>query len=330
MPPGLMPRAPRPPRGLSARPSEAIPSNSVLVEERLDIAREWYASVAIDARAKSYVALGSTVGGVDIESVAASHPGSVARRWFNPISGFDSREAASMAGQLGLTGEEAREFGQVIDILCRIAFDKDAELVETNPLAITRSGRFVAADARIVIDDNALFRHPEFQKRSDQRVDDSPLEAEARRENLTYVELSGSVGIIGNGAGLVMATLDMVELFGGKAANFLDIGGGARPDIVRKSLLLVMSKPEVRTVLINILGGITRCDLVAEGVIAGLRDAPTRKPVAVRMIGTNEEEGTRMLREAGVQVFDNMEDAVRRALEAQAEAPHPPHQRSTP
>jgi succinyl-CoA synthetase beta subunit len=223
-----------------------------------------------------------------------------------------------MTAQLGLTGADAKEFGRALEILCRITLDEDAELVETNPLAITRSGRVVAVDARMVIDDNALFRHPEFGSRSDDRVDDSPLEAAARREDLTYVELSGSIGIIGNGAGLVMATLDMVELFGGKPANFLDIGGGARPDVVRKALLLVMSKPEVQSVFINILGGITRCDLVAEGVISGLRDAPNRKPVAVRMIGTNEEEGTKMLTEAGVHVFDNMEDAVRMALQTRA------------
>jgi succinyl-CoA synthetase beta subunit len=290
---------------------------TVLVEERIDIARELYASVAIDAGAKSYVALASTAGGVDVESGA----GSVARRWFGPVAGFGAREAASVAAELGLTGPDAGGLAQTLSILCRVALEKDAELVETNPLAITAAGRFVAADARVVVDDNSLFRHPEFRSRSDDRGDDSPREAEARREHLTYVELSGSVGIIGNGAGLVMATLDMVELFGGKPANFLDIGGGARPDIVRKSLLLVMSKPEVRSVLINILGGITRCDLVAEGVIAGLRDAVTRKPVAVRMIGTNEEQGTRMLAAAGVKVYDNMEDAVRQALKAQPQPP---------
>jgi succinyl-CoA synthetase beta subunit len=289
----------------------------VLVEEQLEIDRELYVSVAIDAAAKSYVALASTVGGVDIESAARTHPGSVARRWFNPVTGFDTGEATDMARQLGLSGEEAATLARIISILCRIAIEQDAELVETNPLAITRSGCFVAADARITMDDNSLFRHPEFQSRSSARVEDSPLEAEARRENITYVELSGSVGIIGNGAGLVMATLDMVELFGGKPANFLDIGGGARPDIVKKSLLLVMSKPEVRSVLINILGGITRCDLVAEGVVAGLLEAPTRKPVAVRMIGTNEEAGTRLLNAAGVHVYSNMEDAVRMLLQSQ-------------
>jgi succinyl-CoA synthetase beta subunit len=293
----------------------------VLVEEQIDIAHELYTSVAIDASAKSYVALGSKAGGVDVESGAASRPGSIARRWFSPINGFDNREAAGMAEELGLTGADAAGFAQTLSILCRVALEKDAELVETNPLAITAAGTFVAADARVVVDDNSLFRHPEFQTRSDDRGDDSPREAEARREHLTYVELSGSVGIIGNGAGLVMATIDMVELFGGKPANFLDIGGGARPDIVKKSLLLVMSKPEVRSVLINILGGITRCDLVAEGVVAGLRDAVARKPVAVRMIGTNEEQGTRMLTAAGVQVYDNMEDAVRQALKAQPQSP---------
>jgi succinyl-CoA synthetase beta subunit len=146
-------------------------------------------------------------------------------------------------------------------------------------------------------------------------VDDTPLEAEARRQNLTYVDLSGDIGIIGNGAGLMLATLDLVDLFGGRPANFLDIGGGARSEVIKKALLFVMSKPEVKAVLINILGGITRCDLVAQGVIEGLNEATTRKPVAVRMIGTNEEEGTRMLHQAGVDTYPSMEEAVRKVLE---------------
>ena len=224
--------------------------------------------------------------------------------------------AAELAAEIGLAGKDNAEFSRILDTLCRIALEKDAELVEINPLVRTAPGRFVAADARITIDDNSVFRHPEFQSRSGERVDDSPLESEARRQNLAYVDLSGSIGIIGNGAGLVMATLDLVDLFGAKPANFLDIGGGARPEIVKKSLLLVMSKPEVKSVFVNILGGITRCDLVAEGVIAGLKEAPVKKPVAVRMIGTNEEEGTRLLTQAGVHVYTSMEEAVKKVLEA--------------
>ena len=288
----------------------------VLIEEKVDHDKELFCSVAIDTQAKSYVAMASAQGGVDIEAIASSRQGGIARRWFRPVPGFDVNTASELAAEIGLDQKDSSGFSWVLRTLCRIALEKDAELVEINPLVRTPSGQFVAADARITVDDNSLYRHPEFQSRSGERVDDSPLEAEARRQNLAYVDLSGTVGIIGNGAGLVMATLDLVDLFGGKPANFLDIGGGARPEIVKKSLLLVMSKPEVESVLINVLGGITRCDLVAEGIIAGLKAAPVKKPVAVRMIGTNEEEGTRMLTQAGVHVYASMEDAVRKVLEA--------------
>ena len=184
-------------------------------------------------------------------------------------------------------------FGSVLATLFRLATEYDAELVEINPLAKVASGEFVAADARIILDDNALFRHPEFSDRGLTRADDSPREAEARRQDLTYVDLSGDIGIVGNGAGLVMATMDLIRLHGGEPANFLDIGGGAQAEVIRKGLTLVMSKPEVKAVLINVLGGITRCDEVARGVIEALNGTGTKKPIAVRMMGTNEKEGTR-------------------------------------
>jgi succinyl-CoA synthetase beta subunit len=260
--------------------------------------------------------MASAEGGVDIESVAQYQGAKIARRWFRPAGGLETGASAEMADGIALSQPEGIAFARVMDTLSRIALEKDAELVEINPLVVTSSGHMMAADARITIDDNSLFRHPEFHNRSADRVDDSPLEAQARREGLVYVDLSGTVGIIGNGAGLVMATLDLVDLFGGRPANFLDIGGGARPEIVKKSLLLVMSKPEVKSVLVNILGGITRCDLVAEGVIAGLDEAPVKKPVAVRMIGTNEAQGTRILAGAGVRAFKSMEEAVKEVLQA--------------
>ncbi len=195
-----------------------------------------------------------------------------------------------------------------------MTIDNDAELVEINPLAKTDSGEFIAADARIIVDDNALFRHPEFEDRSSARVDDTPLEAEARKQNLAYVDLSGDIGIVGNGAGLVMATLDLVDHFGGKPANFLDVGGGGNVDITKRGLLLVMSKPEVKAVVVNILGGITRCDIVAQAVIEALNEARVKKPIAVRMMGTNEEEGNQMLRQAGINSYPNMEKAVEEIL----------------
>ena len=258
--------------------------------------------------------LTSVSGGVDIEEVALASPDEISRYWIDTDAGFSPSGATELPGGLGLSKDDAASFSSILYTLYKVAMDYDAELVEINPLAGVASGGFVAADARITVDDNALFRHPEFADRSSARVDDTPLEAEARRQSLAYVDLSGDIGIIGNGAGLVMATLDLVDLFGGQPANFLDIGGGAQPEIIKNGVLLVMSKPEVKAILINILGGITRCDMVAEGIIKALDESAVKKPIAIRMIGTNEEEGTRILRQAGVHVYSNMEEAVEQVL----------------
>lgn len=287
---------------------------TLLVEEKLDIVGQFYASVTIDRQAKAYVVLASTEGGVDIEEVAQASPGKISRHLVNPLAGFNQTQAAGMLSRFNLNKSDAVEFAGIIDTLYSAAMENDAELAELNPLAKTTSGQFVAADARMIIDDNALFRHPEFENQSLSRVDDTPLEAEARRQKLAYVDLTGDIGIVGNGAGLVMATLDLVHHFGGRPANFLDIGGGGNIDITKKGLLLVMSKPEVKAVLVNILGGITRCDVVAQAVIQALNEAPVKKPVAVRMMGTNEAEGNRMLKEAGINSYPTMEKAVEEVL----------------
>jgi len=288
---------------------------SLLVEEKLNIAEQFYASVAIDRQAKRYIVLASTEGGIDIEETALASPDRISRHWVDPIPGFSEHAAELMIAQFSnINQDDAAKFASIIHTLYRVAMDYDTELVEVNPLVKTASGEFVACDARMIIDDNALFRHPEFQDRGSARVDDTPLEAEARRQKLAYVDLSGDIGIIGNGAGLVMATLDLVNLFGGKPANFLDVGGGGDVDITKRGLLLVMSKPEVKAVLINILGGITRCDIVAQGIIDALNESAMKKPIAVRMIGTNEEKGIQLLHQAGVHVYSDMEGAAEEVL----------------
>ena len=285
--------------------------SSLLVEEELNIVEQFYASVAIDRQASKYVVLASTSGGVDIEEVAQTSPEKISKYWVDPAAGFDKSTAESMIAQLSdLSKDDATKFASIIDTLYKVVMDYDAELAETNPLVKTASGEFVAADARIIIDDNALFRHPEFADRSSLRLDDTPREAEARQQKLAYVDLPGDIGIIGNGAGLVMATLDLVYHFGGNPANFLDIGGGAQAEIIRRGVTLVMSKPEVKAVLINILGGITRCDIVAQGIVEGLNESAIKKPIAVRLMGTNEEEGAQILHQAGVHTYPNMEEAV--------------------
>jgi succinyl-CoA synthetase beta subunit len=287
---------------------------SLLVEEKIEIAEQFYASVAIDRQARTYIVLASVSGGVDIEEVAQTSPEKISRHWVDPMVGFSESEATKMISAFSINKDDLTKFASIISTLYKVATDCDAELVEINPLAKAASGEFIAADARIIVDDNALFRHPEFQDRPSLTVDDTPREAEARQHKLAYVDLSGDIGIIGNGAGLVMATLDLVHLFGGKPANFLDIGGGAQAEIIKRGVTLVMSKPEVKAVLINILGGITRCDIVAQGIIEALNESAIKKPIAVRMIGTNEEEGTQMLRQAGIHAYPNMEQAVKQVL----------------
>ncbi len=290
--------------------------SSLLVEERLDILEQFYASVTIDRQAKTYIVLASTEGGVDIEETALASPDRISRYWVDPVVGFSQPEATKMLSRLSMNRDDADQLASILNILYTVTMDNDAELVELNPLVKTTSGEFIAADARIIVDDNALFRHPEFAERSSTRAEDTPLEAEARKQNLAYVDLSGDIGIVGNGAGLVMATLDLVHHFGGSPANFLDIGGGGNVEITKRGLLLVMSKPEVKAVLVNILGGITRCDIVAQAIIEALNEAGVKKPIAVRMMGTNEAEGNRMLREAGINSYPNMEKAAEEALKS--------------
>ncbi|MFC1958875.1 ADP-forming succinate--CoA ligase subunit beta [Chloroflexota bacterium] len=288
---------------------------SLLVEEKLDIADEFYASVAVDRQAKKYVIMVSTAGGIDIEQVASASPDKITKHYVDPAAGFTKNDANVMtSGFPSINKQDAAKFAHVVSTLYDITLDNDAELVEINPLVKTESGEFVACDARMIVDDYALFRHPEFRDRRFVEIDETPREAEAKKHGMAYVDLDGDIGIVGNGAGLVMVTVDLVHYFGGKPANFLDIGGGAESDIIKRGVMLVMSKPEVKAVLINILGGITRCDIVARGVIDALQETKVKKPVAVRMIGTNEEEGINMLNQNGIQVSSNMEESVQQVL----------------
>ena len=287
---------------------------SLLVEEKLDIVHEFYASVTVDRAARSYVVLASTEGGVDIEEVAEKSPEKIIRYRVDPLYGFSEFNARKIVKKLGLDGEDLRKSASIVYNLFRVAMDYDAELAETNPFVKTSDGRFVAADVRIIVDDNALFRHPELKDRETTRPEDTPLEAEARKIGLAYVDLEGEVGVLGNGAGLVMATLDLVKHYGSSPANFLDIGGGARADLIKNSIKIILSKPQVKVVLVNILGGITRCDEVAKGIVEALNETGLRKPLAVRMIGTREEEGRKILEDAGIHVYSSMEEAAQGAL----------------
>ena len=290
---------------------------SVLVEEKVFAERELYFGVAVDRSNGCYVAIASSEGGIEIEEVAVVTPKKIIKKPIDPLKSFRSNHAKEIAKGLGYSGSRMQNLATIFLKLYNAAMDFDAELAEINPLVETSRGEFVAADARLIIDDNALYKHPEFEGRlkEDGETELSPLEFEARKSGLAYVELDGNIGVIGNGAGLVMATLDAIQLYGGSPANFLDIGGGASAKVMVAALNLVFSDSRVDVVLVNILGGITRCDEVARGILEAKGRIGFLKPVVVRLVGTNEEEGRRILTETGVHVLDSMEEAAHRAVE---------------
>lgn len=292
---------------------------SLLVEEKLDIVEQFYTSITIDRQAKKYIVLASTSGGVDIEEVAQTSPDKIARHWIEPSAGFNQSDALAMLSRFHLNKDTATKLADTISTLYQVVMECDAELVELNPLVRTSSDELIAADSRIIIDDNAIFRHAEFKERSLLRTDDTPSEAKARKQGLAYVDLDGDIGIVGNGAGLVMATIDLVQTMGGRPGNFLDIGGGGNTEITKMGIMLVMSKPEVKAVLVNVLGGITRCDVVAEAIARALKESKTKKPVVVRLVGTNEEEGVRILEQAGIKSYRDMEEAVSEVIKIRGE-----------
>ena len=289
---------------------------SVLVEEKLNIKKELYFGITTDRSSQSYVAIASSEGGMDIEEVAAATPQKIIRVLINPFFGFRSYHARQIARKLGYSANQLGDLTRIFIQLYRVAMDYDAELIEINPLVETIDGKFVVADARLLVDDSALYRHPEYKERLVQEETElSSREVEAKKSGLAYVSLDGNIGIIGNGAGLVMATLDVVQLHGGNPANFLDVGGGASADKMTSALDLVLSDPKVKVVFINILGGITRCDEVAKGILEAKKRVGFVKPMVIRLVGTKEEEGRRILTEAGIHVLDSMEDAAMRAVE---------------
>lgn len=301
--------------GLLGSRIKNIEIKKVLVEEKLDIKDELYLGVTVDRKNRCYVVLASSEGGVDIEEVAEETPEKIVKQMIDPLLGIRDYHCRSVAKRLGYSGREMNALAGFIRKLYRVAFEMDAELTEINPLALTEEG-FVAADARLNIDNNALFRHPiiaEIQ-REGELSEFSAREQEARTLGLTYVELDGDIGVIGNGAGLTMATLDSVTLLGGKSANFLDLGGGASPERIETAVTFVIKDPRVKTVFVNILGGITKCDDTARGIIETRRRLGSEKPIVVRMMGTNEEEGKRLLEEAGIETLDTMEEAAERAV----------------
>jgi succinyl-CoA synthetase beta subunit len=288
----------------------------VLVEEKLTSRHERYVSIVVDRSSRCYTLLCSTEGGVDIEQVATQQPDKIIRHKIDPLVGLQDFEGRTVAKQLGYSGNQMNAMTTTIKKLYQIMLDSDAELIESNPLIETEIGKLIAADLRILIDDNSLFRHPNFLERMKKfEPDMTPLEVKAREKGLAYVELEGDVGIIGNGAGLVMATLDMIFDYKGKPANFCDVGGGASEERIAAALEVVLGNPKVRVLLINIMGGITRCDDVARAILDIQKKMGIRIPMVIRLVGTNEKEGQKILAAANIPSLNSMEEAAEKAVE---------------
>ena len=287
----------------------------LLIEEGLDIKRELYLSILVDRAVEAPVVMASAAGGMEIEEVAKENPAAILRETILPAVGLQPYIARKLAFGLGLTAEQAQTAVPFLQSLYRAFIETDASLAEINPLVVTGDGRLIALDAKMNFDDNALYRHKELAELRDLDEED-PLEVEASNYKLNYIKLDGTVGCMVNGAGLAMATMDIIKLAGGAAANFLDVGGGASADQVKNAFKILMSDAEVRGVFINIFGGILRCDVLATGVVAAARELQMKLPVVVRMEGTNMEQGRQILRDSGLNftIAENMKDGAEKAV----------------
>jgi succinyl-CoA synthetase beta subunit len=291
--------------------------HKVLVEEALDIARELYLGVTLDRSRGLPVVMASRSGGMEIEEVAAKDPEAIVREAIDPSVGMFPFQARKVAFALGLTGESFKKGVAFMQALFRAYVETDASLAEINPLLVTKLGDVLALDAKMNFDDNALFRHPEIREMRDLSEED-PLEVEASRFGLNYIKLDGNVGCMVNGAGLAMGTMDLVKLAGGEPANFLDVGGGANEEQVKNAFRIILSDRNVQAVLINIFGGIMRCDIIAKGVVAAVREMGLSIPVVVRLEGTNVDQGKAILRESNLKITpaDGLADAATKVVAA--------------
>jgi succinyl-CoA synthetase beta subunit len=288
----------------------------VLVEEGLRMTRELYLSLVLDRASGKPVMMASAAGGMDIEEVAASTPEKIVRVSIEPGVGLVQFETRQLGFAIGLDGPQVNKAATLMTALYDAFVATDASLVEINPLVVTASGDLLALDAKMTFDDNALYRHPEIRDLRDLGEED-PLEIEASKFSLNYIHLDGNIGCMVNGAGLAMATMDIIKLAGGEPANFLDVGGGANAEQIRNAFKILMSDKNVKAVLINIFGGILRCDILAQGVIAAVKELGVPVPIVIRMEGTNVDEGKRLLRESGMKLTtaDSMDEAARKVVE---------------
>ena len=290
---------------------EGAPVHKVLVERTMRIERELYLSVTTDGSRRRPVVIASASGGVEIEEIAQTEPEKVLTEPVDPVTGFRPYQGRRLAAKLGLPPDQIRPFSALVEACCRAYDEKDATMIEINPLAVTADGELLTLDAKISLDDDALFRHPAEAKLRDPSQDD-PLEAEAAEAGIAYVKLDGSVGCMVNGAGLAMATMDIVKFAGAEPANFLDVGGGAGEEKISRAILLMLSDPNVEKALVNIFGGILRCDAAARGVVDAYGKADRRPPLVARMLGTNADEGKAILAQSGLNatMADTLQEAA--------------------
>jgi len=296
---------------------EGLPIHSLLIEEGLDIAKELYLSVLVDRSARRITFIGSSEGGMDIEEVAAKTPEKILTVAVDPVVGLQPYQCRQMGFSVGLGKNEVNHLVKVMTGLYNLFVTKDASLVEINPLIVTGDGKLLALDAKINLDDNAIYRHKNMAELRDPTQEDE-RENTAHEIGLNYVALDGSIGCMVNGAGLAMATMDMVKLHGGEPANFLDVGGAANEERVAKAFKLILSSADVKAILVNIFGGIVRCDVIAEGIIQAVKEVGLSLPVVVRLQGTNVEAGRKMLADSGMNIMaaDDLTDAAQRAVAA--------------
>ncbi|MDD3530400.1 MAG: ADP-forming succinate--CoA ligase subunit beta [Gallionellaceae bacterium] len=292
------------------------PVTTLLVEETLPIARELYLSITVDRAAERIGLVASSAGGMEIEEVARSEPDKILRETVEPATGLMDYQGRNLAFGLGLSGEQVAAFVKLVKTCYRIFVDKDLSLLEINPLVVTGDGRILPLDCKMGVDDNALYRQKTLAELADFTQIDAK-EAEAHSHNVNYIALNGNIGCMVNGAGLAMATMDLIKLSGGQPANFLDVGGGATAQSVAQAFQIILADPNVKAVLINIFGGIVRCDLIAEGIIQAVREVGVKVPVVVRLEGTNAEQGRELLANSGLAIIaaDDLNEAARRAVE---------------
>ena len=297
----------------------ALPVDTVLVTQATDIAKELYLSMLVDRGAQAVTFIASAEGGVDIEQVAAENPDAIQTVVVNFIQGLQPYQCRELGFALGLSSKQVTQLTKIMLGLYRLFNEKDLALVELNPLAIMKSGDLAVLDGKVNSDDNASFRHPDLVAMRDIRQED-PTEVQASQHDLNYVTMDGNIGCMVNGAGLAMATMDVIKLEGGEPANFLDVGGGATKERVTEAFKLILSSDKVKAIFVNIFGGIVRCDMIAEGIIAAVREVDVKVPVVVRLEGTNVEAGKALLRESGLAITpaDDINDGARKAVAAVA------------